>query len=279
MSNFFGALESDDEEPTRVNAGKKGAGASSEATKPSAAGERLTGAEKKNRDQKRHGATRGAKKGDSDKKHGGFDRKSGSGRSGGQSKDGRGKFAFGSAAADAEEAEKDPGAAIAALDISEDEAEVVAEEEPAAPTMSMEDFLAQRSAEKAALSKLAGNKKERKVQTEGETRQKKTESALLDATVEAKEQGPKGLSKRLQAKQEVSGIKFGFKLGNEEDRPPRRDFDSSRKQERPARRDGDGNGNNGKRDFKSRGGRGDGDKPRRNRTGPNLGDINAFPAL
>ena len=50
-------------------------------------------------------------------------------RSGGQSKDGRGKFAFGSAAADAEEAEKDPGAAIAALDISEDEAEVVVEEE------------------------------------------------------------------------------------------------------------------------------------------------------
>ena len=80
MSNFFGALESDDEEPVRVNAGRKGAGASSEAAKPSAAGERLTGAEKKNRDQKRHGATRGAKKGDSDKKHGGFDRKSGSGR-------------------------------------------------------------------------------------------------------------------------------------------------------------------------------------------------------
>jgi len=78
MSNFFGALDSDDEEPTKVVA--KTTTTAPVAAAKADAGARLTGADKKNRDQKRHGATRGTKNEDAPKKHGGFDRKSGSGR-------------------------------------------------------------------------------------------------------------------------------------------------------------------------------------------------------
>ena len=78
MSNFFGALDSDDDEPSKVVAKTTTTAAASGAKAD--AGARLTGADKKNRDQKRHGATRGAKEGEAPKKHGGFDRKSGAGR-------------------------------------------------------------------------------------------------------------------------------------------------------------------------------------------------------
>ena len=79
MSNFFGALESDDEEPVKVMSNKNAAPA--DAANGKGSGDRLTGAEKKNRDQKRHGASRGGKaEATTTKKHGGFDRKSGTGR-------------------------------------------------------------------------------------------------------------------------------------------------------------------------------------------------------
>ena len=70
MSNFFGALDSDDDEPSKVVAKTTTTAAASGAKAD--AGARLTGADKKSRDQKRHGATRGAKEGEAPKKHGGF---------------------------------------------------------------------------------------------------------------------------------------------------------------------------------------------------------------
>ena len=235
-------------------------------------------------------------------------------RAGGQSKDGRGKFGFGSADQEAEDAAK--GRVIDDVDAAAADDADVAPAAPVVPTMSMEDFMAQRSAEKSALSKLAGTKKVRQVKAEGEVAGKATVEVLLDATVEAKADGPKGLSKRLQAKNVVSNIKFGFKSNNQdEDRPPRREFndrdngDRERKPrtdgdrperkpradgdrpERKPRADGDRPPRDGaKRDFKPKR---DGDRPQRdgNRApnaggdkargprGPNLGDANAFPSL
>lgn len=260
-------------------AGKKTAAPAAATGKAAATGDRLTGADKKNRDQKRHGAVRGGGKTDSTKKHGGFDRKNASGRTGGQSKDGRGKYGFGSAEQDAEEATKNPNAALGGADDEAEEADEAADAEPEVPSISMEEFLAQRAAEKKALSSIAGVKKERVVKAEGTVLGKSQQEILLEATVAAKEQGPKGLSKRLQAKQEVTGIKFGFRTENaSEDRPPRREFTERKPREDRPRRDNDGKG----RDFKGKGGndRSKGnDKPQRKNNGPNLADANAFPSL
>ncbi len=221
-------------------------------------------------------------------------------RAGGQSKDGRGKFGFGSADQEAEDAAK--GRVIDDVDVAAADDADVAPAAPVVPTMSMEDFLAQRTAEKSALSKLAGTKKVRQVKAEGEVAGKASVEVLLGATVEAKAEGPKGLSKRLQAKNVVSNIKFGFKSNNQdEDRPPRREFndrdngDRERKPradgdrpERKPRADGDRPPRDGaKREFKPKregdrpqrdGNRAGGDKARGPR-GPNLGDVNAFPSL
>lgn len=251
------------------------------ASKPSPT-DRLTGADKKNRDQKRHGATRGGKdSGDSNKKHGGFDRKSGNPRSGGQSKQGRGNHGFGNEADEARNAEKN-GIADADADVDAEVEDVAEPVEPEAPSLSMEDFLAQRAETANNLTKMTGGAKAvRQVKADGETKGKATIGILLDSTVAAKEQGPKGLSKRLQAKQVVD-VSYGFNLGNQgqdrEDRPPRRDFNKEGG-DRPQRERKPRDGDRPRRDNRD-GKKGD---DRRNNSkqsrGIDLKNSNAFPSL
>ena len=295
MSNFFGALDSDDESPavTRAPVAKGKAPVAPEQ------GDRLTGAAKKNRDQKRHGATRGGNDAAPvNKKHGGFDRKSGTGKPGGQSKNGRGNHGFGNAEQDAADAEKNPTAVLEGESYDNEDGETVEEPEPEVPSLSMEEFLAQKAATASNLSKLVGTKTARAVKQEGEFVKKAEVGTLIESTVSAKEQGPKGVSKRLQSKQVVD-VSYGFNLGNNdrEDRPPRREFnnrDGDRPPrapradgDRPARApraDGDRPARAPRADFnkdKKGGDRRDGNqnKPRPAKGGVNLADANAFPSL
>lgn len=267
MSNFFGALDSDDEAPApkivKPSAGKPAAGEGHSAT-------RVTGAAKKNKDQQRHGATpRNGKEGEKpdvkkgDKRQ--FDRRSGTGKSGAQKKDGRGAHSFGSASQDAEQAMKDPKSADVEIDgaVEDDEAEEV---EPEAPTMTMDEFLAQ----KKTLGNLLGPKKIREVSSSGLTTIAKAAAVdLLAPTAEKAPSNFKGFSKTMQANasQKVE-IKFGFA---EAPRFDREDRDSG---DRRPRRDGEGGGSGrgagGRGDRGDRGGRG-GERDNKGRGGGGRG--------
>lgn len=303
MSNFFGALDSDDEEPTKIQTTKKVTAAKGAAPAAVVANKvdanRLTGADKKNRDQKRHGATRGNKSDAPAAKDGKreFDRRSGTGISGGQSKQGRGKFSFGSPEEEAQRATKDPASAEVEIDVVEDD-EPVEAAEPVVPTKSMEEFMAERAQKKAAVAALAGGaKKERKVEAIATTAKAELEvDALLGDDRALRVGASKGPSTRKQQSVKVD-VKYGFRSEVPDEDRPRREFNSDRpprapreggeRTDRPPRaprKDGDGkdrprreNNRDGARPQNGAGA----NKPREQRKGSsvNLKDADAFPAL
>lgn len=123
-----------------------------------------------------------------------FERRSGTGRGREVSKGGRGAFGFGNPAQDAQDAEKDPNSAEAAIEPVEGaeesaEPEVVAEPEPV--TYSLDEFLEKRNEARKAL--LADKTKERVVdqsslaglsrkEDEGETTYMPVKAAKVDAS-------------------------------------------------------------------------------------------------
>lgn len=267
MSNFFGALDSDDEGPApravKPAAGKPAAGQGHDAS-------RVTGATKKNRDQQRHGAAprNGAKKdeGKEGKKQPKreFDRRSGTGKSGGQKKDGRGAHSFGSESQEAEQAMKDPKSAEIEAE-AEVEEDTVEEGEPEAPTMTMDEYLAS----KKTIGTLLKNKNSnRTVDSNLVVANKPQIEALREATVVA-HSSKSGFSKRHENKKSID-IKYGFAEAPRYDREDREDRGADRR----------GKGDNGGRGARGRGG--DRDKGRgaggRGRT-VNVNNDADFPSL
>lgn len=165
-------------------------------------------------------------------------------RSTSQSKEGRGKYAFGSAEQDAEEATKNPAAALAgSSEQEEEEAEVAAPAEPEVPSMTTEEFMAERAAKKAELLALVGARKERKVERVGTLAAKAEVDELLGG-VGKLSVATVSISKRLQSKVAVD-IKYGFKSeqpeyesrGDRGDRPPRTEGGDRPRENRPPRED------------------------------------------
>jgi len=195
-------------------------------------------------------------------------------RSGGQSKQGRGKFSFGSPDQEAEQAAKDPSSAEVPVEEDAVEEVAVVEAEPEIPTKSMEEFLAERAAKKAAVAALAGAKKERKVEAVAITG-KNAVDELLASNKKAAD-AAKVPSARKAATVKVD-IAYGFRTeGGFEDRPPRefnadrppREFNADRpprefNADRPPRAPREGGDRAPREDRPPRAPREEGDRPPR----------------
>lgn len=215
-------------------------------------------------------------------------------RPGGQSKQGRGKFSFGSPEEEAQRATKDPSSAEIEIDVVEED-EPVEDAEPVVPTKSMEEFMAERAAKKAAVAALAGGtKSERKVEAIATTAKTELEvDSLLGDDRALRVGASKGPSTRKQQVVKVD-VKYGFRSEVADEDRPRREFNSDRPPrapreggDRPARprKEGDGKDRDGK-DRPRRENNRDGARPQNGASKPrskgpavNLKDAEAFPAL
>jgi hypothetical protein len=206
----------------------------------------------------------------------------------GQSKGGRGAHAFGSEGQEAQDAEKDPASAEPATDaVDEGEdaapAEPVVEAEPEPPTMTMEEFLAQRAAARANTQLFGETKPVRKVETDlSGARRGKEELGNWGGFGMNKDEGEKQKEQRSHAKTQILDVAFknaALEAGRDRD---------DRDEGRGGRgRGGRGDGRDGGRG--GRGGRGPTDRrdaPRPSGNGGrgggsriDLSDANAFPSL
>jgi len=225
-----------------------------------------------------------------------YERRSGTGRGREQQKGGRGAHAFGNEAQEAQDAEKDPASAEPAVDGEDGAAaedgepaaasEPVVEAEPEPPTMTMEEFLAQRAAARANAQLFGEVKAVRKVETDlSGARRGKEDLGIWGGFGASKEEAEKQKEQRSHAKKQVLDV--AFKNAALEQSRDRDDYD------RPPR---GGRGGRGERDGGRGGrGRGRGDYGDRRAEGSarpaysggrgggggriDLSDSNAFPAL